>query len=236
MSAVPGVVLRVLSYNVRALRDDRRAVAEIVRAARPDVVCFQEAPVGPLWRERCSRLAREADLLYVGGGRTAVGNMIAVAAKVDVHGSFDGVLSRTPKLPRRGFSSALLSLGGVRFGVVGVHAGLSAAERPRHAGEVAQLADRLRSAGAVGVVVAGDLNSAPGGRQWSALTATFADAYAVAPGGGELTFPALAPTHRIDAVLVQPPIEVISAGAFDHPAVERASDHRPVLAVLRLPS
>lgn len=234
-SRTDGRELRVLSYNVRGLRDDRAAVRQVLRAARPDVVCFQEAPAGPLWRQRCSRLAREADLLFVGGGAPAANNMLATAARVDVHGTADTGLSRTPGMQRRGLASALLGVGGVRFGVIGIHGGLSAAERTRHAAQIRAVADRLLAVGAVGVVVAGDLNAPVERAEWAPLRESCVDAYAVAPVGDELTFPARQPAHRIDVVLVEPPIEVVSAGVFDHPDVVAASDHRPVLAVLRLP-
>lgn len=228
--------LRVLTYNVRRLRDDRAAVIRVVRAARADVLCLQEAPGGPLWRTRCSELAREAGMFLLSGGRPAVGNLLAGAARIDVHGTLDIRLSRTTGMQPRGVSSALLGLGGVRFGVIGVHGGLSASERHRHAGEIVVVADRLRAAGAVGVVVAGDLNAAPGAPEWLGLGDRFQDACAIRLAGEELTYPAASPRARIDVVLAESPIEVVSAGVLDHPDVVRASDHRPVLAVLRLPS
>lgn len=228
--------VRVLTYNVRGLKDDRAAVARIVRAARPDVVCFQEAPAGPFWRERCSRLARDCDLLFVAGGRPAAGNMLAAAARVSVYGTLDTALSATPGLSRRGVATALLGVGGVRFAVIGLHGGLAAHERERHGDEILVVGDRMRAAGAVALVLAGDLNSPPDRPEWRRLSAGFVDAYAAAPAGTALTFPAKQPRHRIDVVFAQPPIDVLSAGVFDHPDVPRASDHRPVLAVLRLPA
>lgn len=227
--------LRVLTYNVRRLRDDRAAVIRVVRSARADVLCLQEAPGGPLWRTRCSELAREAGMFLLSGGRPAAGNLLAGAARIDVHGTLDIRLSRTRGQQPRGVSSALLGLGGVRFGVIGVHGGLSASERRRHAGEIVVVADRLRAAGAVGVVVAGDLNAAPGAAEWVGLGKRFQDAHTARPAGEDLTYPAASPRARIDVVLAESPIEVVSAGVLDHPDVVRASDHRPVLAVLRLP-
>ena len=37
-------VLRVATYNIRALRDDRRAVVRVITALDADLVCVQEAP------------------------------------------------------------------------------------------------------------------------------------------------------------------------------------------------
>lgn len=37
-------VIRVLSYNVRSMKDDTEALARVVLACAPDLVCVQEAP------------------------------------------------------------------------------------------------------------------------------------------------------------------------------------------------
>lgn len=49
--------VRLLSYNIRSLRDDPAAVARVVRAIRPDVACLQEVPRLWAWRLRRRRLA-----------------------------------------------------------------------------------------------------------------------------------------------------------------------------------
>jgi endonuclease/exonuclease/phosphatase family metal-dependent hydrolase len=41
--------------------------------------------------------------------------------------------------------------------------------------------------------------------------------------------------RRIDGIFADPAITVLSCGVPDTPGIETASDHRPVLAVLRLP-
>ena len=50
--------LRVLSYNLHSLRDDRRALAEVVRGVAPDVAILQEAPRRFRWRQKSAPLAR----------------------------------------------------------------------------------------------------------------------------------------------------------------------------------
>ncbi|MGW5694584.1 endonuclease/exonuclease/phosphatase family protein, partial [Streptomyces asiaticus] len=52
-------VVRVLSYNIRSMRDDREALARVIRACAPDVVCVQEAPRFFRWRKAAAWLARE---------------------------------------------------------------------------------------------------------------------------------------------------------------------------------
>src|SRR5439155_27089952 len=65
--------LRVLSYNVHGQRDDRAALAAVVRGLAPDVAVIQEAPRRLRWRTRCADLARRLDLVHAGGGAPAVG-------------------------------------------------------------------------------------------------------------------------------------------------------------------
>ncbi len=37
-------VIRVLSYNIRSMRDDTAALARVIAACEPDLVLLQEAP------------------------------------------------------------------------------------------------------------------------------------------------------------------------------------------------
>lgn len=75
-----GSVLRVATYNVRGLKDDRRALARVIRALRPDVLCLQEVPRLPVRRHgrpvfsravpvSLTALARAAGLCVAAGGR-----------------------------------------------------------------------------------------------------------------------------------------------------------------------
>ena len=48
--------VRIMSYNIRSLRDDRAAVVRVIRDVDPDVVCIQEAPRFFRWRAKCARL------------------------------------------------------------------------------------------------------------------------------------------------------------------------------------
>ena len=110
--ALMSAELRVLSYNVRGLRDDRAALAEVVRAADPDVVCVQEAPKYLRWRAKCAALAREWGLLYVAGGGSTGGTALFVHLRVDVDEPRGGALSRQFGWPDRGVASAVVAQGG----------------------------------------------------------------------------------------------------------------------------
>lgn len=221
--------LRVLSYNVRSLRDDARAVATVIRACDPDVVCVQEAPRFLRWRARCAALARTSGLVVVTGGRPAGAMLLLAHIRVRVERSQDLLLSKDPKLHQRGLAVAVVSVPGVRAAVASMHLDLDPTARCRHVDEVlARMADF-----AAPVVLAGDVNEEPGQPAWQALSARLQDAYAVAPDGSGETYSATRAARRIDGVFVDLRLEVVSAGVPDVPGIEVASDHRPVLAVLR---
>lgn len=223
------VELRVLSYNVRGLRDDRRALAEVVRSADPDVVCVQEAPKYLRWRSRCAALAREWGLLYVAGGGSTGGTALFAHLRVDVDQAEERALSHRYGWPDRGTALAVVAKGGARLAVASVHLPLVAAERHR---QVERIRDLLDGCSTSHRVAAGDLNERPPGPTWEAFgLGGLAD---LDPGCGP-TFPAERPVKRIDGVLATEGVTVLEHRVLDGPAVSRASDHRPVLAVLAVP-
>jgi endonuclease/exonuclease/phosphatase family metal-dependent hydrolase len=98
------------------------------------------------------------------------------------------------------------------------------------------LLGRLGASGAALLVLGADVNDVPGSRTWQMLTGELRDTYAVAPAGGELTFPARDPNRRLDAVFVSARITVTGCGVppgLIDPAT--ATDHLPVVADLVLP-
>ncbi len=224
--------LRVLTYNVRGLRAGVAAVARVIASAEVDVVCVQEGPADLRWRSKAADLARRSGLYVVTGGRPARGNLLLCAPRVDRVAASDHLLSRSRGLPPRGCAAAVLRVSGATFGLIGTHFGLRPPERRRHATEVADLAQRLRVGGASTVIVAGDFNSKPSAREWEPLLATWHDSASAEARWS--TFPANAPTARIDLVFVEPGVTVTSCGLLEHIDAARASDHRPVLAVLEL--
>lgn len=227
-----GVALRVVTWNVRSLRDDADAVAAILREFQPDVVCLQEAPRFLRWRSRCAELARAAGLLVVGGGRASGANVVLANLRTHVRAVVDSELPGSPRRHRRGLVLAVLEIDGIEFLVAGTHLSLDAAEREQQAREA------VRRVGAMGlehVVLCGDFNDVPASPTWQALSQNLRDVHAVSPQGGELTFPAAVPTRRVDALFVSPSVEVTGAGVpagLANPAA--ASDHLPVLAELLL--
>ncbi|MEU1212442.1 endonuclease/exonuclease/phosphatase family protein [Streptomyces sp. NPDC005791] len=232
-------VIRVLSYNVRALRDDTEALARVIRACAPDLVCVQEAPRFFRWRKAAARLAAMTDLVVLSGGATASGPLLLCSLRATVERTEDVLLPLTPGLHRRGLATAVVRIAGARLGVVSCHLSLRREERQAQAG---MLLDRVDAMGVPHAVVAGDLNDEPEGVAFRRLAGRLQDCRAERPWGGELTFPPSAPRKRIDAVFATDGIEVLGCGVpTELPGVSgadlrAATDHLPVLAALRVPA
>jgi endonuclease/exonuclease/phosphatase family metal-dependent hydrolase len=223
-------LLRVMTYNIFMGGRKGAAVHDVVRGAAPDVLLVNESPKTPLlWRRKCKRLAAHWRLSYVTGGRSAGSNMIAVGSRVSVKHSESRVLRQPLFQPRRGIASAQLRVEGRLVGVVACHLSLDRARRAVEVEQVLQTANRLRGV----VIVAGDLNERPDGPSWQRLRQA---GYRDHGSGDWKTFPADQPDRRIDALLVRGDAALLRHG---HPSVDtriltRASDHRPVLAELRI--
>jgi endonuclease/exonuclease/phosphatase family metal-dependent hydrolase len=212
------------------------AVVRVLRRFEPDVVCLQEAPRLGQWRTKVAELARRAGLFFVGGGPSTGSTVILSALRASVIGVVERSFTRTPGLHHRGAMLARLRIDGTEVAVTSIHLGLNAEERRRHLAELRTLLDQHAD---VPHIVAGDLNETPDKAVWKELCNAYTDGWAVAQSGEELTFSALRPRYRIDAVFVSPNIEVVACGVPDDldslTDYVRATDHRPVLATLRLP-
>ncbi|NEA46480.1 endonuclease [Streptomyces sp. SID10815] len=232
-------VVRVLTYNIRSLQDDTEALARVIRACAPDLVLLQEAPRFFRWRKKLARLAAATDLVTLTGGATAAGPAVLCSLRATVERTEDVLLPLTPGQHRRGLATAVVRFGGARLGVLACHLSLVGAERHDQSG---LLLDRLAEMGVEHAVVGGDLNEGPEGPAFRRLAGALQDGYAAAPWGGEHTWSATEPHRRIDAVFATPGIEVLGCGVpLDQPGVTEAdlraaTDHRPVLAALRVPA
>lgn len=225
-------VLRLLTYNVRSLRDDDAAVGRVIRAANPHVACIQEAPRFFRWRSKCAGLARRAGMVLVTGGRDAGANLVLSTLGVDVVSTRDVLLSRNRGYHQRGVAMAVLRLDGVEFAVVGTH--LDGASQVHQIGELHRALSAFAPAGRP-AIVAGDINASPTMPGWQELAGRGSDAFAVAGTGDGFTSNVTALTRRIDGIFPGAGIKVLSAQAIDTPDVRIASDHLPVLAELELP-
>ncbi len=232
-------VVRVLSYNVRSLRDDTAALARVITACAPDLVLVQEAPRFFRWRKKLARLAAASGQVLLTGGATAAGPAILCTLRATVERTEDVLLPLTPGLHRRGLATAVVRFGAARLGVVSCHLSLRRDERYAQGG---MLLDRVAGMGVEHTVAGGDLNERPDGRTFRLLADSLQDCRTAAPWGGEFTSTPADPHQRIDAVFATRGIEVLGCGVPDgHPGVtgsdlRAATDHLPVLAALRIPA
>ncbi|NUS12170.1 MAG: endonuclease [Streptomyces sp.] len=230
-------IVRVLSYNVRSMRDDTAALARVIRACAPDLVLVQEAPRFFRWRKAAARLARTTGLVHVTGGATAAGPMVLSSLRAHVERTEDVLLPHHPPLHQRGFATAVLRIGGARLAVVSTHLSLDPAERYDQAG---LLLERVAAMGEPNTVVGGDFNEPPERPGFARIAEELQDGFAVAPWGGEVTN-VRAPFQRIDAVFAGKSVQVLGCGVphsvpgVTHADLHAATDHLPVLAALRVP-
>ncbi|MFI6346993.1 endonuclease/exonuclease/phosphatase family protein [Streptomyces sp. NPDC050560] len=232
-------VVRVLSYNVRSLRDDVPALARVIRACAPDLVLVQEAPRFFRWRKKLAALASASGLVLLSGGAPAAGPALLCSLRATVERTEDVLLPLTPGLHRRGFATAVVGFGAARLGVASCHLSLGAQERAVQAG---LLLKRTEAFGTPHAVVGGDLNERPEGPAFRRLAGALQDCRGAAPWGGELTYSPELPRRRIDAVFATAGVTVLGCGVPDAlPGVtgadlRAASDHLPVLAAVRVPA
>ena len=215
------MVFRVVSWNVRSLRDDSSGVAAFLRGLEADIVLLQEAPrlLGSSFANR--RLAHRAGLRRVVGGAAACGNLLLVSRRVQVVDSRAVRLPRRPGLHRRGAVLGVLEVDGGRVGVLGAHLDLQPQAR-------LDSATRLRAALASWppLLVGADLNDQPGSPTWQALGRGLVD---LASDEGP-TFPQRGPTRRIDALFADPALGLERVRRLDPGPV---TDHLALVADLR---
>jgi len=131
---------------------------------------------------------------------------------------------------RRGALWVEIDVGGMKWQILNTHLGLGWRERRVQARVL--LGERW--VGAVGMgtplVLCGDFNSCPGGGVHGMLKGVLRE---VVPFGGRNTFPAGFPMLSLDHVFVGADVDVIEAAVWETCLARVASDHLPVLAVLR---
>ncbi|WIM98067.1 endonuclease/exonuclease/phosphatase family protein [Actinoplanes oblitus] len=222
-----GVPLRVLGWNVHGLKDDRAALVSLIRELAPDVLVLQEAPRRFRWRHRSAALAGECGLVVAAGGLPALGNLLLVSLRVAVGETWCLRYPLTPGRHLRGAFFARCRVRGAAFTVSGSHLATDPAERPAQA-----MHWKTELAALTGPVIASaDLNEGPGGGAWR----TVEDGL-LTTKDDEPTFPATAPSRRIDGIFVSPDVQIERYEIIATDRARVASDHLPVLADLLLPS
>jgi endonuclease/exonuclease/phosphatase family metal-dependent hydrolase len=227
----PRQALRVVSYNVRELADDRDAAVRVVRALQPDVLCLQEVPRRLTTEIVLPAFARSCGLWWSGGRRGSGGTAVLTSLRVRVHRR--GVVRMPVRLPdrTRGAAAVVVSVPGSGatarpVTVASIHLGLREGERADH---VEALLGRLHAP----AVVAGDVNEGPDGPACARLDARLRRLTAADP-----TFPADHPTAAIDGVWGTGGVETVAAASpAPGPSPDdlvAGSDHLPVWVDVRV--
>ena len=241
--------LRVLVYNIHAGKDasgtpNLARVAEVVRASRADVVLLQEVDRETERSGREDQLATLEKLTDLHGafGRTLPypGGQygIAVLSRWPIEADSLHLLpiarppadtARAPE-PRGALHASVRTPGG-RVHLVSTHLDASRGDtyRLQQIAGVIELAKTLRDSGEW-VLVGGDFNSTPDSPAIGRMTASgWRDAWIGCGAGAGPTIPDDAPVRRIDYLFLSPALHCDSAEVLE----SRASDHRPVLFVVR---
>lgn len=232
--------MRLLTWNIRGgigmdgLRSLRR-IADVIRAASPDVVCLQEVHRRLPW----SGLEDQPRLL---AEMTGLRPLFQSNFRVGFGGFGNAVLTRLPvvsfrlhrlpnrlerrrppmRLERRGALQAVVQASWGPAGVLCTHWSLAQADRLESA---VRMLEAVRACPPA-AVLAGDLNAPPDSPEVSRLR----DAGLLAAGGDLAgpTYPARPPVHRLDYVLHTARLRCTGQETL----ISVASDHLPVLAVL----
>lgn len=247
-------MIRLLSYNIRyAGRGRERAIAEVIRAASPDVVVFQEA-TDPRVIEM---LSKDTGMPNWGSRpETSLGFLTKIPV---VHHAWHHPLNS-----RHSFLE--LSLDGVECRIFGLHlvAWFSKWTERKRAKEIRALLDGIREHQSGCHLIAGDFNAlAPGellevrkmprwiramvwlsGRDIARdtiqlmLDEGYIDAWRLLhPNQPGYTFPTWDPHVRLDYVFLPKRytdrIAVCEIGSVPEQAVRDASDHAPLLVEVR---
>lgn len=226
-----GVPLRVLSYNVHGMRDDRSALTALIRDLAPDVLIVQEAPRRFRWRQKCATLASDVNMVVAVGGLPSLGNLLLTSLRVRVHATSCLRYPLTPGRHLRGAAFATCTVRGATFTLSGSHLATDPTERPEQAARWKSELTRVDGP----LIAGGDLNEGPGGGAWRTVADGLLDAATHGGSAERATYPATLPRTRIDGLFVSPDIEVVRYEVVETDQARRASDHLPVLADLLLP-
>ncbi len=234
-------LVRVLSYNIHHGEGmdgkvDLARIAALIRRNDPDFVALQEVD------RHVTRSGKidELDALAKGSGlHAAFGKFmdyqggeygLGVLSRYPVDGVRRILLPRGTREPRSALLVRVVHPGLGRIHFVCLHLDWIRDDTARFA-QAQALLGALRDVKGL-LILAGDFNDRPESRTLRSLTSVWSNA--TKPEHARWTFPSVKPDREIDFVLYRAP-RPLAARAWVLPETV-ASDHRPVLAELRIPS
>jgi endonuclease/exonuclease/phosphatase family metal-dependent hydrolase len=217
--------IRVASYNVRALKDDRAALVELIRSMAPDVLLLQEVPRHPISGHRIANFADAVGLTWFGGKRFRMSTTLLTSLRLDVLDAQHGRLPVRAFDEPRGFGMATVQLPDHQPLVAcSVHLSLRNADRLREAKALLAEATSRR----LPLVVGGDLNEEPSGPTWRYLGRELHEVSA-----GDPTYSTQQPHKRIDAVFASSQLPGATPKlSLPTDLLVAATDHLPVVVDL----
>ncbi len=235
--------LRVMTYNIHIGQgmDDRfdlPRIARVINDATPDIVALQEVD---RFAQRSGRIDQAGELARLTGMHVVHADTGALKPR-DAQGEYGvAILSRHPiedvrrePLPHDASRELRAALGGI-VQIKGIGPVLIISTHLQHNSAEDRLAqanriNELFSAWKGPAILAGDLNAVPDSQPLQALGQHWTDA---AGPQSPMTCPADRPNARIDYILYRPAgsWRVIECTVVDELV---ASDHRPVVAELKL--
>lgn len=234
------VRIAVLTYNIYHGEDanggsNLDAVAGIINSLKPDLVALQEV-------DNKTARAKGLDLTAELSLRTGMQGVFGKAMDYDGGGYGEAVLSRYPIIetknnllphtakaePRAALEVHIELPGGVKMAFVGTHLDhqRDQSNRMMQAKHIMELYENYD----LPIVLAGDLNAAPGSDPINLLGGQW---YYAAQDDPRPTFPSVKPARKIDYIMYNPKgrWKVVEMRVIDEKV---ASDHCPVFAVLEL--
>lgn len=215
-------VIRVASYNVRALKDDRAALVEVIRAIAPDVLLLQEVPRHPVSGHRIATFADDVGLTWFGGRRYRMSTTLMTSLRLDVLDACHGRLPVRRFDEPRGFGMATVRLPGHRpLVAASAHLSLRGTDRlPEAKALLGAAATR-----GLPVVLGGDLNEEPAGKTWRYLARGLREVSADGP-----TYSAQQPHKRIDGIFASAELPGTTPDlGLPTAQLAAATDHLPVV-------
>jgi endonuclease/exonuclease/phosphatase family metal-dependent hydrolase len=249
--ATPARTARVLVYNIHAGKDaggvdNLERIATLVDSVKADIVLLQEVDRNTT---RSGKVDQPATLARLTGFNVAFGKSldfqggqygIAVMSRWPITADTTVALPIDPPQPRAGSGGsyepraairAIIAAPGGALAIVNTHLDASPDDRWRRQEirMVIAIVDSLRARG-IPTLAGGDINSTPESDvQAMARAAGLRDAWPTCGSGDGLTYPADSGTKRIDYLYLTGSAACTSALVV----ASRASDHRPVLFIVR---
>ena len=233
--------IRVMTYNIHVgvgmdKKLDLQRIADVINAARPDLVGLQEVDRSVKRTEGKDEIAELAALtrmeyafapnLDYQGGKYGVAILSRLPIKSTEHRMFEN----KREAERRGMLRVEVEVGGKRLNFVTTH--LDYQYEDGRLFETEQMLKFLENVKGPLIVVA-DLNDTPAGSAYQLMRTKFDDAWVAGRADGEgFSYPADKPTKRIDHIFYS---ARAGARAKKTWVIETlASDHIPVMAEIEI--